>query len=115
MAPLSGYPETTKVAMAAQAAKPSRLFDRGAKPCQSVAQLLVLDPAQGGGDPRRRGRIGGGAGSARARSCERRLPQPQIGHGPPAEELIDALGDDSRQMLNLHRRWPLDAQPQRPR
>src|SRR6516165_11136113 len=90
----------------------SRLFDGCTKAGERIAQNWIGDVIEIGGQPCRGFAVEGGRGRPTL-AAERRLPQPQTRNRTPAEEAVDPLQNDRREVLDLKRRGALDPQHQR--
>src|SRR5262249_6888707 len=106
---------TANVAIARHSANPWQLLlDCRPKPTERGAQLLVANIGKRPGNARRCLFI-------KRRQWppfppyQRRLVQPNFSNCPPAEEAIDPLENDGREVLNFERARPFHPQYQRPR
>src|SRR5450759_1848512 len=79
---------------------------------ERLAQVLVLDRRQAGGDTGGDLRIGRRWRGRRLAPAQRRLPQGDTADRLPAEEAVDPLQDHRRQMLNFERRRAFHPQHQ---
>src|SRR5712671_1794749 len=111
------YPDRPIMAMwrCLAASRKSRSLDRGAKPGEGAAQVLVADIGHAGSKARHHGRIRGLRRLFRLAARERSLADLDAADRAPAEEAVHPFDDDSGKVLDFQRHRPFHAQHQRGR